>query len=134
MEITPIFVVGIIFWTIYKVFDLFVRRRERLMLIEKINLETSGNLDINKISNLLNPDNQSDSRFTALKFGLLAVGLGLGLFIATLIINNEPEIINLWFMRSSLYGSLSLLGGGLGLVIAFIIEIIMRKSERKHQD
>ena len=129
MDLTPIFITGIIFCALYKTIELFVRRRERIMLIEKINPETSGNIDVSKISGLLNP--ASDSRFTALKWGMLAVGLGAGLVISSMIIIDTPMLRDMWQTRTSLIGSLTLLGGGLGLVIAFIIEMAIRKSENK---
>lgn len=132
MDITPIFITGIVFCAIYKVFDLFVRRKERIMLIEKINPETSGQIDLSKISGLLNP--QTDNRFTALKWGMLGVGLGLGLFISVLIVSSNKNIESIWYLRTTLNGALTLLGGGLGLVIAFIIEMVMRNSEKKQMN
>lgn len=126
-ELTPIFVTGIIFLTVYKVFDLFVRRKERMALIEKINPETTGNIDLTKLGGILNPP--SDNRFSALKWGCLAVGLGAGMLIGFFIYVNCPMAQQEWGLREMMYGALVLIGGGLGLLSAFIIEMKIRKPK-----
>lgn len=126
-DLVPIFVTGIIFLTVYKVFDLFVRRKERMALIEKINLETTGNIDLSKLGGFLNPS--SDNRFTALKWGCLAVGLGAGMLVGFFIYVNCPIAQQEWRLREMMYGALVLIGGGLGLIIAFIIEMKVRKPK-----
>lgn len=126
-ELTPIFVTGIIFLTVYKVFDLFVRRKERMALIEKINPETTGNIDLTKLGGILNPP--SDNRFSALKWGCLAVGLGAGMLIGFFIYVNCPMAQQEWGLREMMYGALVLIGGGLGLLSAFIIEMKVRKPK-----
>lgn len=124
-DLTPIFVTGIIFLTVYKVFDLFVRRKERMALIEKINTEMTGNIDLSKLGGILNPS--SDNRFAALKWGCLAVGLGAGMLIGFFIYVNCPMARHEWGLREMMYGALVLIGGGLGLISAFIIEMKVRK-------
>lgn len=126
-NLVPIFVTGIIFLTIYKVFDLFVRRNERMALIEKINLETTGNIDLSKLGGLLNPP--SDNWFTALKWGCLAFGLGVGMLVGFFIYVNCPIAQEGWGALETLYGAGVLIGGGLGLIIAFIIEMKVRKPK-----
>ncbi|MCM1137760.1 MAG: hypothetical protein NC221_03495 [Duncaniella sp.] len=125
--LSQIFIVAIIFGSIYKVIELFVRRRERMMLIEKITSESAENLDLSKIANCLTP--QTDNRFTALKWGAFAVGLGLGLLISSLIVS-IGNTSGLWTMQNNIIGACVLLGGGLGLLAAFLIENSIRKSQR----
>ena len=65
MDLTPIFITGIVFITVYRIFELFVRRRERLAIIDKIGQDNGSlhaNLDLNKI---LYPTSVSDSRYTS---------------------------------------------------------------------
>lgn len=69
----------IVFGTIYKVVELFVRKRERLMLISK--LTEISNVDFKGI-NLYS----SGNKFTALRIGWLMFGVGLG-FLAGFLIN-----------------------------------------------
>ena len=61
----------IVFGTIYKVVELFVRKREWLMLISK--LTEISNVDFKGI-NLYS----SGNKFTALRIGWLMFGVGLG--------------------------------------------------------
>ena len=126
-DLVPIFVTGIIFLTVYKVFDLFVRRKERMALIEKINPETTGNIDLSRLGGILNPP--SDNRFSALKWGCLAIGLGAGMLVGFFIYVNCPMAQQEWGLREMMYGALVLIGGGLGLISAFIIEMKIRKPK-----
>ena len=68
----------IVFGTIYKVVELFVRKRERLMLISK--LTEISNVDFKGI-NLYS----SGNKFTALRIGWLMLGVGLGFLVGFLI-------------------------------------------------
>ena len=69
---------AIIFGCIYKVVELFVHKRERLMLISK--LTEISNVDFKGI-NLYN----SGNKYTALRIGWLMLGIGLGFLIGFLI-------------------------------------------------
>ena len=70
---------AIVFGCIYKVIELFVRKRERLMLISK--LTEISNVDFKGI-NLYS----SGNKYTALRIGWLMLGVGLG-FLVGFIIN-----------------------------------------------
>ena len=74
-------VCGIFVLGFYKLFELFVCKKERLAIIEKIGEKFSPDMLENKI-NLPSVGNVS---FSALKFGCLFVGIGLGLLVAYLI-------------------------------------------------
>ena len=68
----------IVFATIYKVTELFVHKRERLMLISK--LTEISNIDFKGISLY-----SSGNRFTALRVGWLMLGIGLGFLVGFLV-------------------------------------------------
>lgn len=79
--------VAIVFGVIYKLFELYVRRQERIMLIEKL---SSGWRPEEFKGNLL-PQFSSSGNW-ALRGGCLMLGLGLGLlvgFILTLMFFNR---------------------------------------------
>jgi ABC-type sugar transport system permease subunit len=127
------FVVGIVFYFIYLTFELFVRKQERISLIEKMGQNISPidpSLLKNQFGSLL-PTFPKKS-FTALRFGCLFVGIGLGLliglFIALYINNCCNNGMNGW-ERSNFYSMAYtapvLFFGGLGLIISYLIE---RKS------
>ncbi len=132
MDITPIFVCAIVFGCIYKIFELFVRKNERLRIIDKV--EQIGALpavDTRKLTSLFSEP--SDNRFTALRWGLLAVGIGIGLVCYVTASVCESSIRENWKLESTLCSALVLLGGGLGLVIAFIIENKLRNKHREEE-
>lgn len=127
--------VAIVFGVIYKLFELFVGRKERMMLIEKLpaDMLADGQGQKRKLPSLLDLPASSSS----LRLGCLLMGLGVGLLVGYCIVaNTQPE----YFMDdvnrgvretvSIIYGASVLLGGGMGLVVAFLIEM-MRASRGK---
>jgi hypothetical protein len=126
--------VGICVYGFYKLIELFVRKKERLMLIEKITLLDSINTDKLNISRLFGEEKSERSGYMALKIGSLLIGVGLGLLVGYIIfINTNPawegQAIHSYARQLSgvIYGSTTLFFGGLGLVTGFIIEHKMRK-------
>ena len=121
--------VAIVFGTIYKLFELFVGKKERQMLIDKL---SENSLTEGKFKGL----NMSSS-YSALRFGCLLLGLGLGILIGYIIIcNSLPEY---WIdeanrqvreTASIIYGASTLFGGGLGMIVAFLVEVF-RSKDRK---
>ncbi|MDL2245586.1 hypothetical protein LJC54_08835, partial [Parabacteroides sp. OttesenSCG-928-J18] len=114
-------VVGICIAGVYGLFDLFVRKKERLAIIEKMSEKISS---IAFDGKLTMPSFNRFS-FSALKVGFLMAGIGLGLLVAFFLHIGLADIIegNEWYRReiaSVLYGASVLLFGGIGLLIAFI--------------
>ncbi len=122
-------IVGVIFYFIYMVFELFVRRRERLELIGKMG-QVMNNPNLSVMNNPLESSISDGLRksFTALRTGCLLIGLGVGLLIGLTINLSIYELIDMhshWEREAFIsigYGSCVLLFGGLGLVISYIIE------------
>ena len=126
-------VCGIFVLGFYKLFELFVCKKERLAIIEKIGEKFSPDMLENKI-NLSSVGNLS---FSALKFGCLFMGLGLGLLMAYLICTTTIENYATpnadwgWEVRqtvSVIYGACVLLFGGIGLLSAFLVELKISKK------
>lgn len=120
--------VAIVFGVIYKLFELFVGRKERMMIIEKL-------------GDKLTPDTFKNGifyrtglfSFGGLRMGCLIIGLGVGLLVGYGIISatqysyfdgNRP-----YEVTSVVYGACVLLGGGTGLVISYLIEKKQREDE-----
>ena len=127
-------VCGIFVLGFYKLFELFVCKKERLLIIEKMGEKFSSEMLENKIK-LPSVGNLS---FSALKFGCLFVGLGLGLLVAYLICTTtlegyaemSSERFN-WNLRetiSVIYGACVLFFGGIGLLTAFLVELKISKK------
>ena len=120
-------VMGIITLGIYKLFELFVRKKERLIIIDKIGDKLTPDILNGKIDFSTNIPKFSSS---ALKFGCLFMGLGIGLLVAFAVHYNFADFVeNAYYQRSAVYGSCVLLFGGLGLLIAFIIELKISKKK-----
>jgi len=124
---------GIVTLGFYKLFELFVCKKERLAIIEKMGERFTPDMLENKI-NLSSVGNLS---FSALKFGCLFMGLGLGLLMAYLICTTTIENYATpnadwgWEVRqtvSVIYGACVLLFGGAGLLASFLVELKISKK------
>lgn len=126
-------IVGIVFLGVYKLFELFVCRSERLKIIEKL----SDKLTATDIEGKLTLPGYQQSRFSfsALKGGCLMLGIGVGLLIGFFIcILTLPSYFtnHSWEYKqiaSIIYGACVLIFGGLGLLTAFLTE--MRVGKKK---
>lgn len=131
--ITVPLVVGTITLGIYKFFELLVCRRERRMIIEKLD----GNTMMDYLKNVpmglrfgasasVNPVPGRMSG--ALKAGCLLLGIGFGLLFAFMVLSLcvDPS----YEMRSIVYGGSVLCFGGISLIVSFIVE---RKMSGEHE-
>ena len=126
-------VCGIFVLGFYKLFELFVCKKERLLIIEKMGEKFTPDMLEHKI----NFSSIGKFSSTALKFGCLFMGLGLGLLIGYLICSTtlegyaEMESFNRNMREtvSIIYGACILLFGGLGLLIAFLVELKINKNK-----
>lgn len=125
MELTPIFVCAVVFFGLYKTIELFVRRRERLTIIDKITEMSASRFD-RSIIDLLNSGDRI--KFSALKVGSCAMGIGLGCFLGAMMLVVLPPNIR-WHVMSSVFSGLVVFFGGLGLVLGFVIEKRLRSHK-----
>ena len=80
--LVPIFIVGIITLGIYRLFELFVRRKERMSIIEKLQNNVDPSVFANKFSlPLLGQPGVKFPSSWPLRASLLLVGIGLGLLV-----------------------------------------------------
>ena len=129
-------VVGIITLGIYKLFDLFVRKKERLAIIEKIGEKFDASMIENKFSFPFNFKFENVGTFGTLKVACLLLGIGLGLLIGYFICYNTLVGFSTgnYDARETagvIYGACLLLFGGIGLLIAFLIEMQYRKDKKQ---
>lgn len=126
-------VVGIIFYGVYKLFELFVCKNERLKIIDKLGDKLSSSDISGKM--ILPSYKRSDFSFSTLKGGCLMLGIGLGLLVGfficlmTSLLNNTDWGLEQIF--GIVYGACVLLFGGAGLLVAFLIEMKLSKKEKK---
>jgi len=129
MDFTPIFIVGFIMLCVYKVFELLVRRKERTLLIEKLVSLSENGEDTEKRLQLQLPSiGTIDSGSWTLRIALLLIGIGGGCLLAFFFRLQYPGMS--WDLISlSNFACISLFGG-IGLLIAFLIEQ-KKKVEKK---
>ena len=119
-------VCGIFVLGVYKLFELFICKKERLLIIEKMGEKFTPDM----LEHKLNFSSIGNMSFSALKFGCLFMGFGLGLLAAFAIhYNFEDFLFKKWEIQTTVYGASVLLFGGLGLLIAFLIELNINKNK-----
>lgn len=140
----PVAITYIVFSTIYKLFELFARRKERLALIDKMVM----NENYAKCAAELRLNIDESSEYSALKWGSLVLGLGLGLLFAFFInmetltaMRNFAEAGGEYFWRTSVaetqaivYMASMMLFGGIGLIVAFVVERKLRALSREKNE
>ncbi|MCD7916523.1 MAG: hypothetical protein LUG96_15510 [Tannerellaceae bacterium] len=131
-------IVGIICAGIYGLFELFVRKNEWLAIIKKTGDKSHSLLPEGKPC--LSQDITRFS-FSSLKAGCLLTRIGLGLLVG-FIINTSlayswgtgyGQEWNRWFhseMAGTAYGASVLFFGGIGLIVAFVIELKLSKTDK----
>lgn len=134
--IAGILIVATITWGIYKLFELFVRKKERLTIIDKLGERFSAE-DVKKAFDFPIFPQVRKSSFTSLKASLLLIGIGTGLIVSFLLQYHFLGVVdfdlNQWQVRENInefklilnFSGVSIFGG-LGLFIAYLIE--SRKS------
>lgn len=120
----------IIFGSFYLIIELFVHRTERKMLIEKI--ESLKDVDVSKIFSQFSSSLSSVPSFSPLRWGLLFIGIGLGMLVGFGInyamFYSNGDFANGYFeYQEFIVGASICFFGGLGLLIAYIIESKKRK-------
>ena len=127
---------GIVTWSIYKLFELFVCKKERMTILEKMDFDNPNN---QSVKNLLKEYNTSlPFSFSALKIGCLLMGLGLGLILGIWLFAMNVETVqsfremtsyNVYSFITLIIGASVLFTGGAGLLLAFIIEYKCNKRK-----
>ena len=135
--ITAPLVCAVIFGCIYKVVELFVHKRERLMLINK--LTEISNVDFKGI-NLYS----SGNKFTGLRIGWLMLGVGCGFLFGFLInytVTNgqyATNFDNVWRYHSVaggiVYVACICICGGIGLLMSYQAEKKAEQPKDKRTD
>ncbi|WP_293714812.1 DUF6249 domain-containing protein [uncultured Parabacteroides sp.] len=120
-------IIGIICAGIYGLFELFVRKKERLAIIEKIGDKLDPSAFDAKIGL---PRLSTNFSFSSLKAGCLLVGVGLGILFG-FFLSISTEACDNYEMQSAVYGASVLLFGGLGLIVAFVLEMKLSKDKNK---
>jgi hypothetical protein len=132
-DLTGIFIIGSLVLGTYKTFELFVKRKERLLFIEKLldyceKRDVSGSFKMPSVS----LGNQS-SGSSALKIALLLIGVGTGCLLSILTsIYVTTEGVKLYHDTTTLlYFAYIAIFGGIGLLISYLIESKQSKDKKE---
>lgn len=122
-------VLTVIGYFVYKLFELFVCKKERLYMLEHAKEINFGEQKLPPL-----PINGLNISFSALKWGCFFLGVGLGIMVAYVVCVTTLgwDVYNREFYRNPVevvFGGCIFLFGGLGLLMAFLIE--MRLSRKK---
>ena len=103
LELTPVFVLTIIFGFIYGIVQLSIQHKERKLLLEK-----GADPSIFQFPKV--------QKIASLRYGLLLIGVALGIFMGSLMAEsaNMPE--------EAAYFSMVFLFGGIALVVSYFLE------------
>lgn len=133
-------VVGIITYGVYRLFELFARRRERMAMIEKL----SSGIDPQILNNPLQIQKYRDIMVGswAIRIGLLLVGVGLGVVTATVVdllavapADTDSRMYHEFRNTISvLYPACAAVFGGIGLVIAYFVEQKNEKKSKRNEE
>ena len=131
--ITAPLITFIVFAFIYGVFELMVRRGERMAIIEKM----GDKLEPSMLQGKLNICGGMKFSFGTLKAGCLLIGVGLGLLVGFMICactfpTFTSNVESTWEIRqliSLVNGASVLLFGGVGLIVAFLVEMKIGKKK-----
>ena len=150
-NLVPIFIVGFVMLAVYKVFELFAKRKERIFMIEKLAHLCENEDDKEKSLKIKLPFISSDDLdfgYWPLRISLLLVGIGAGCLVAFFIqiiyvsiyfdtfsnshVNSYRDWVHQFRDLIALvnFASISLFGG-IGLLVAYLIEQKKRKEERR---
>ena len=137
--------VGVAFF-IYKWFEVLILKKERLEIISRLDGEGlieylkrmpigigGGSKSVNLVAQQEADYKQPHPATWALRWGLLAIGLGAGLFVSLLM--KESLMLELSeYQDRNLFDFIILIGGllgaGLGMLISFIIEYFLCKKSK----
>ncbi len=137
--------IGVAFF-IYKWFELIILKKERMNIIQRLEgeslMEYAKRIPIGLgRGNTVGADavcaekiHPVQPQAKGLRWGMLMLGIGLGAFMGVLFvydidIRSFENIYSPRYMCELIVGAWIILGGGVGLVLAFIIERIMYKKE-----
>lgn len=128
-------IIGIITLGIYKLFELFVRKKERLTIIEKMGDKLHPSMLCDSVSFLPSFEKPLNTSFITMRIACLLLGIGLGLLVGFFISQfynlGDGQAYNHSQIRETVYGASVLLFGGLSLLVAFIVEMKLNKQNQK---
>jgi len=118
-------IVFIVFYTIYKIIELFVRQKERKFMVEKMSEVSPESLqnNINSVKFAQN-DQSKSTQFLMLRLGGLVLGIGTGWLLGIHISSNLFDVRDIFYtyeINSTIIASTALCAG-IAMIVVYLIE------------
>jgi hypothetical protein len=130
-----VFIVGIVFFSFYKIIELFIKLRERRLMIDKMGQVSPEMLQSN-ISSLQTTQNKifKSNQFLPLRLGAVAIGIGFG-WILGLILKGYMSLFSTYYNsdRESALIATTALCAGIALLIVYFIERKAVKDTKREE-
>lgn len=129
MIMEDVLICVVVFYFLYRLFELFIHRKERLLLVQKLESLDSHKSGVD-LGKLFAQSGISFGKFSSLRWGLLAIGVAIGLVLAFFIVHgyySGPD----FFDGDILYLGFMVLFGGIGLISSFLIERNLTAKDKR---
>lgn len=141
MQFEPIFIVGFICYFIYLIFELFARRVERKMLIEKLDPKDLPDFAKTGYSTFISAplSNEQSKSYRMLRLGMIFAGLGFGLLVTGLLTifyikEMQEEYYNYHRVLDTFVSSgCVVLSTAIFVLVGFVIEYRLRRKNAKQE-
>ena len=119
-----VFIVGIVFFSIYKIIELFVKLSERKRMLEKMGQVSPEMLQSNlKSLQASQINNFKGNQFLSLRLGAVAIGIGLGWILGLMMKPNMYGISGYGYDDfDSVTVATTALCAGIALIIVYFVE------------
>lgn len=129
-DLVPVLIMGILTYGVYAIIELYARRNERMAIIEKL----ANGLEPEKLKLQMKSFMSKENNSWAIKIGCLLLGIGLGVaLVAILELSlraSGADYKEVYQPLGAMYPAAAALFGGLGLVIAYLIERKYLREDR----
>lgn len=134
-------VFAVITFGLYAIFELIIRRKERLSIIEKVDNKFEP-ADALNFRGVIGYKSSNGLSFGILRISGFLLGIGIGLISGIYFMKYVLEV-NIftysdnipWWTRNiieTILGASTMIGGGLGLLIVFLIEVRYNAKKEKY--
>jgi len=118
-----IFIVGIVFFTIYKIIEIGALQKNRKHLIDRMiqfSPETFQS-NINSLNSTLS-EKTKNNRFASLRWGTLALGVGLGWILGEILYVSARNNVGYSMNHDSVLISSTAICTGIALIVVYFVE------------
>ena len=129
-----VLIVGIVFYTIYKVIEIGVLQKERKLMISRMQAISPEMLQANLGSLQAAQSNKFRSNpFLMLRLGALALGIGFGWILGLILVQPNLGIEFGWGEKDSVFIATTAFCAGIALIVVYIIEQKAIKEAKKEE-